>query len=168
MSVFVRILISDIKIVSGIYFISELKIKHSFPLKKMYQFNVAILPSPSFRSFVPHSLHSGASGSHTRVNASFHFTHPALGQTSLHSILPLHLSLPSHHQNSGERFIAFFKNLLFFPIRHKKVLLSPSNYLNQAFPPGVTVWVSKVIPCFEGEQVQACGFAENLHPPFLG
>jgi len=25
--------------------------------------------------------------------------------------------------------------------------------------------VTKVNPCFEGEQVQACGFAENLYPP---
>jgi len=25
--------------------------------------------------------------------------------------------------------------------------------------------MAKVNPCFEGIQVQACGFAENLHPP---
>jgi len=32
---------------------------------------------------------------HTRVNASFHFAHPASGQTSLLFILPLHLLLPA-------------------------------------------------------------------------
>lgn len=64
-----------------------------------------------------HPLHSGHSFlipciqelpvTHTRVNASFHFTHPALGQTSLHSILPLHLPLPSLHQDFGECLTAF-------------------------------------------------------------
>lgn len=127
MSVFVCILIHDNNIVSNIYFISELYNKHIILLTKMAQFNLAISSSPSFRSFVPHSLHSGAYGSRTRVYASFHFTHPALGQTSLHSILPLQLSLPSHHQDFGERLTAFFNSLLFFPIRHIKVLLSPSN-----------------------------------------
>ena len=54
-----------------------------------------------------HPLHSGLSFlipciqelpvTHTRVNASFHFARPALGQTSLLLILPLHLLLPALH-----------------------------------------------------------------------
>jgi len=132
----------------------------------MSRYNVAITPAPSFRSFVPHSLHSGASGSRTRVNASFHFAHPALGQTSLHFILPLHLPLPTRHKDLGERLMAFEGMALLIPqITYIKVFLSPSYYLNLVFPPGVAVPVTKVNSCFEGEQVQASGFAENLHPP---
>lgn len=126
MSVFVRILIPDINIVSNIYFISELKNKHSFLLTKMAQFNVSIPSTPSFRSFVPHSLHSGASGSRTRVNASFHFARPALGQTSLHYIPPLLLPLPAPSK-FWRTFYCFFQELAILSDQTKKVLLSPSN-----------------------------------------
>jgi hypothetical protein len=34
-----------------------------------------------------------------------------------------------------------------------------------AFLPAIAVPVAKVIPCFEGVQVQASGFAENLQSP---
>ncbi len=33
------------------------------------------------------------------------------------------------------------------------------------FRPAIVIPVAKVNPCFEGVQVQASGFAENLHPP---
>ncbi len=33
-----------------------------------------------------------------------------------------------------------------------------------AFRPTIVIPVAKVNPCFEGVQVQASGFAENLHP----
>jgi hypothetical protein len=103
---------------------------------------------------------------HTRVNASFHFARPALGQTSLLFILPLHLLLPARHKDSGERLTAFEGKALLIPqITYIKVFLSPSYYLNLIFPPGVAVLMAKVNPCFEGMQVQASGFAENLHPP---
>jgi hypothetical protein len=50
----------------------------SIPLKKM-QFNVAIPPAPSFRSFVPHSLHSGAYGTPRKSNSSISLYHPKPG-----------------------------------------------------------------------------------------
>lgn len=34
-----------------------------------------------------------------------------------------------------------------------------------AFRPAIAVPVAKINPCFMGVQVQAFGFAENLHPP---
>jgi len=33
------------------------------------------------------------------------------------------------------------------------------------YRPAIVVPVTKVNPCFEGVQVQASGFVENLHPP---
>lgn len=102
---------------------------------------------------------------HARVNASFHFARPALGQTSLlFFILPLHLLLPAHYKDLGERLTAFEGKALLIPqITYIKVFLFPLYYLKSGLSIRCCCSDGKDNPCFEVMQVQASGFAENLH-----
>jgi hypothetical protein len=111
MSVFVRILISDINVVSNIYFVSEIKNKQSFLLTKTAQFNISIPSSPSFRSFVPHSLHSGAYGYPHKSKCLISLHSPCLGAdlVTFHSALTLVFAFaPSKFLRT---FYCFFQEL---------------------------------------------------------
>ncbi len=58
------------------------------------------------------------------------------------------------------------KAILIFQITFSQILLFPAyNFKIMPFRSPIVVPAAKVNPCFTGMQVQASGFAENLHPP---
>ncbi|HBL77032.1 MAG: hypothetical protein A2W90_19325 [Bacteroidetes bacterium GWF2_42_66] len=62
--------------------------------------------------------------------------------------------------------MAFEKSVINFSNHvYKSRSFSISLFKIRPFRPAIVVPMAKVNPCFEGVQVQASGFAENLHPP---
>jgi hypothetical protein len=58
------------------------------------------------------------------------------------------------------------KAIIIFQITFLQILLFPVyNFKTMPFRSSIIVPAAKVNPCFQGIQVQASGFAGNLHPP---